>query len=62
MKVKRSMLAYCKIILTKFSFSKPLFVKEYKKSLGWLAQHEVRPFKRWVKKNFTPAFVKALNS
>lgn len=52
MKFKTSMLDYCKLVLTKISFSKTLFQKEYKKSLKFLSKDEVREFKQWVRMTF----------
>jgi hypothetical protein len=52
MKFKTSMLEYCKLILTKFSFSRPLFLKEYRKSLRFLSKKEIGEFKRWVRATF----------
>jgi hypothetical protein len=52
MKFKTSMLEYCKLILTKISFSKTLFVKEYKKSLKFLSKNEVKELKQWVRATF----------
>lgn len=46
---KRSMLAYCKIILRKMSFSKKLFLKEYRKSLSYLNHEEQKELRRWVR-------------
>lgn len=48
---KRSMLAYCKTILEKMSFSKKLFLKEYRKSLSYLTAEEQLELKRWVRQN-----------
>lgn len=52
MKVKRSMLEYCKIILSKMTFSQTLFRKEYKKSIGWLPEPEVKLLNEWVRTNY----------
>lgn len=46
---KQSMLAYCKVILRKMSFSKKLFLKEYRKSLSWLGPEEQTELKKWVR-------------
>jgi hypothetical protein len=62
MKVKRSMLKYCKTILLKMSFSSTLFRKEYRKSLKWLKPAEANIFKEWVHRNFDRSLVKQLNS
>lgn len=48
---KRSMLAYCKLILKKMSFSKKLFLKEYRKSLSYLTREEQVELKKWVREN-----------
>lgn len=52
MKVKKSMLEYCKFILSKMTFSKSLFRKEYKKSVGWLAKPEAELLIEWVRTNY----------
>ena len=46
---KQSMLSYCKVILRKMSFSKKLFLKEYRKSLSWLGPEEQTELKKWVR-------------
>lgn len=46
---KQSMLGYCKIVLRKMSFSKKLFLKEYRKSLTWLNPEERTELKKWVR-------------
>ena len=46
---KQSMLDYCKMILRKMSFSKKLFLKEYRKSLSWLGPEEQTELKKWVR-------------
>lgn len=43
------MLAYCKIILEKMSFSKRLFLKEYRKSLTYLNDEEQHELRRWLR-------------
>ena len=48
-KFKRSMLAYCKIILSKISFDKKLFIKEYKKTFNYLAPNEQSELKQWLR-------------
>ena len=45
------MLEYCKTILQKISFSKPLFKKEYKKSFKYLSEGERVELKKWLKEN-----------
>jgi len=44
-----SMLEYCKIILEKMSFSRKLFMKEYKKTFRYLAPAEHHELKRWLR-------------
>jgi len=46
---KQSMLGYCKMILEKMSFSKKLFLKEYRKSLTYLNPEERNELRRWVR-------------
>lgn len=46
---KHSMLGYCKMVLRKMSFSKKLFLKEYRKSLTWLNPEERTELKKWVR-------------
>jgi hypothetical protein len=48
---KKSMLAYCKLILEKMSFSRRLFLKEYRKSFSYLTAEEQGELKRWLRKN-----------
>lgn len=43
------MLGYCKMVLRKMSFSKKLFLKEYRKSLSWLNPEEQSELKKWVR-------------
>ena len=57
MKVKRSMLDYCKIILSKMSFSRTLFRKEYRKSVRWLRDPEVKLLNEWVHANYGQSMV-----
>lgn len=45
----RSMLEYCKIILSKISFDKKLFRKEYKKTFSYLELQEHNELKRWLR-------------
>jgi len=47
--MKTSMLEYCKMVLRKVSFSKKLFLKEYRKSHQWLAPHEKSDLKAWIR-------------
>lgn len=47
--LEQSMLGYCKMVLRKMSFSKKLFLKEYRKSLTWLNPHERVELKKWVR-------------
>ncbi|MGB3181876.1 MAG: hypothetical protein WBB45_10830 [Cyclobacteriaceae bacterium] len=46
--MKTSMFDYCKVILTKVSFDKRLFWKEYRKSRGYLCANEFRELRQWV--------------
>jgi hypothetical protein len=46
---KQSMLGYCKMILEKMSFSKKLFLKEYRKSLTYLNPEERNELRAWVR-------------
>lgn len=48
-KFKQSMLAYCKLILLKMSFSRRLFLKEYRKSFSYLNEEEKSELRRWVR-------------
>jgi hypothetical protein len=48
---KQSMLGYCKTILEKMSFSKKLFLKEYRKSLTYLSVDEQNELRKWVRVN-----------
>ncbi len=43
------MLEYCKIVLTKLSFDKNLFRKEYKKSFQYLTILERQELKNWLR-------------
>ena len=45
------MLEYCKTILQKISFSKPLFKKEYKKTFKYLNERERMELRKWLKAN-----------
>lgn len=40
---------YSKTVLRKMSFSKRLFLKEYRKSLAWLNPEERTELKKWVR-------------
>lgn len=46
---KQSMLTYSKIVLRKMSFSKRLFLKEYRKALTWLGPEERDELRKWVR-------------
>lgn len=48
---KQSMLGYCKTVLEKMSFSKKLFLKEYRKSLSRLSPEERDELRRWVRES-----------
>ena len=52
MKFKTSMLEYCKLILTKFSFSRYLFLKEYKKSIKVLSKNDTNELRHWARSTF----------
>lgn len=47
---KKSMLEYCKTILSKMSFNRRLFLKEYRKSLSYLTAEERHQLKEWVRR------------
>jgi hypothetical protein len=47
--VIRHMLEYCKTILTKMSFSKRLFRKEYRKTFTYLDSEEHQKLKAWIR-------------
>jgi hypothetical protein len=49
MKFKLSMLEYSKIILSKISFDRRLFRKEYKKAFRYLDSNERKALKLWVR-------------
>lgn len=46
---KRSMLEYCKLILSKISFDRKLFRKEYRKTFGYLQPEEQSELKKWLR-------------
>ncbi|SKC81953.1 hypothetical protein SAMN05660236_4062 [Ohtaekwangia koreensis] len=46
------MLEYCKLILTKFSFSRNLFLKEYKKSIKVLSKNDTNELRHWARSTF----------
>ena len=46
---KLSMLEYSKIILSKISFDKRLFKKEYKKAFRYLDNNDRMALKQWVR-------------
>lgn len=48
-KFKQSMLAYCKLILLKMSFSRKLFLKEYRKSFSYLNEEERNELRKWIR-------------
>lgn len=48
--MKKSMLDYCKLILSKVSFDKRLLRKEYRKSMMWLSIHEQYHLRQWFRK------------
>jgi len=43
--MKTSVLEYFKLILSRVSFDRRLFFKEYRKSKHWLSEHEKRELK-----------------
>jgi hypothetical protein len=47
---KKSMLEYCKTVLSKLKFDNRLFRKEYKKSFQYLAPVEHKELKKWLRK------------
>jgi hypothetical protein len=47
--MKTSMLEYSKTILSKVSFNRNLFRKEYRKSLNWLSQAEAEELRGWLR-------------
>ncbi len=49
---KVSMLEYCKTVLEKLSFNRRLFIKEYRKSLGYLNADDGNKFKTWARERF----------
>jgi hypothetical protein len=48
-KFKLSMLDYSKVILSKISFDKKLFKKEYRKAFKYLDRNERAALKNWVR-------------
>ncbi len=55
-KFKLSMLEYSKIILSKISFDRRLFRKEYKKAFRSLDSHERIALKQWVRTEWSVLF------
>jgi hypothetical protein len=49
--MKTSMLEYSKMILSKVSFNRKIFRKEYRKSKQWLNQQEVYELRGWLRSN-----------
>jgi hypothetical protein len=49
--MKTSMLEYSKMILSKVSFNRKIFRKEYRKSKQWLNQQEVYELRGWLRAN-----------
>jgi hypothetical protein len=47
--MKKSMLDYVKIVLSKVSFDRRLFRKEYRKSLSWLSHNEINELRSWLR-------------
>lgn len=57
--MKTPMLEYVKLILSKVSFDRRIFFKEYRKSKNWLSENEIRELKFWLRKNkILPAYVR----
>ncbi|WP_370087880.1 hypothetical protein [Ekhidna sp.] len=48
-----TMLEYCKVLLSKLSFSPELIEKEYKKALKYLSPNDQTELKRWLRTNRT---------
>ncbi len=48
-KFKLSMLEYSKVILSKITFDKRLFMKEYRKAIKYLNSGERDALKNWVR-------------
>lgn len=48
-KFKIGMLEYAKVILSKISFDRRLFRKEYKKAFRYLDNHERDALRQWAK-------------
>jgi len=61
-KFKLSMLEYSKIILSKISFDKRLFRKEYKKAFRSLDSHERIALKQWVRAEWNVLFNSSKNN
>ncbi len=56
--MKTSMLEYVKLILSKVSFDRKLFRKEYRKGLGWLSSNEAGELKSWLRaQRLRPAYI-----
>jgi hypothetical protein len=55
-KFKRSMLDYSKIILSKISFDRTLFKKEYRKAVKYLNADERIQLKSWVRSEWEMHF------
>lgn len=49
---KKTMLDYCKEVLTKLSFNEELFKNELKKSLKWLNDREKNELRGWCEMKF----------
>lgn len=48
--MKTPMLDYLKMILSKVSFDRRIFRREYKKSFNMLSPTEIRELRHWLKK------------
>jgi hypothetical protein len=51
MKNKTTMVEYCLKIIKSVSFDRRLFIKEYRKSLKWLSEHESSQLKRLLRQD-----------
>lgn len=49
---KTNLVEYYKLILTRVSFSKRLFWKEYKKGIKSLPEHETHSLRHWIVQKF----------
>ena len=49
--MKKSFLEYYKVVLSKVSFDKKLFMKEYAKALSSIDRNELPQFQEWLHKH-----------